>query len=86
MAMSLKDVREAKGVKQVAMASHLGVSRQTYASWERDPRLIRYHDAVSICAFLGCGLDEIFFGAEVRNTGIEGGGEDGEVPDVQGAG
>lgn len=30
---TLKEIRESKGIKQDAVADHLGVTRQTYASY-----------------------------------------------------
>ena len=35
MLRTLKEIREERGVKQLAVAEYLGIARQTYAAYER---------------------------------------------------
>ncbi len=63
--MTLKEIREARGVKQAAVADHLGVVRQTYATYEDNPRDMTIGQAQAVCAFLHCKLDDIFLSQEV---------------------
>lgn len=62
----LKEYRESKGVKQVAVAEHLGVSRQTYASYEEKPEVMSVQQAQAVCNFLGCEWSQIFLPQEVN--------------------
>ena len=59
--MTLKEIREARGVKQVAIAEHLGITRQTYASYEENPRSMTINQALAVCEFLHCEVSDIFF-------------------------
>ena len=54
---SIRELRESKGIKQVAVASYLGVSRQTYARYEADPERLTIAQARLLCEFLGCSFD-----------------------------
>ena len=56
----LKEYRESKGVKQVAIAAHLGVTRQTYAQYEESPENMSIKQAQAACDFLGCEMGDIF--------------------------
>lgn len=49
-----------EGVKQIAVAEHLGVTRQTYSSYEENQGSMSINQARSVCEFLGCSMDEIF--------------------------
>lgn len=62
---TLKEVREAKGVKQVAVAEHIGVSRQTYSRYEQNPEMLSVGQAKAICDFLGSDVRDIFFTSDV---------------------
>ena len=62
---SLKEVRESKGVKQVAVAEHIGVSRQTYSGYEKNPETLSVAQARAVCNFLGVDVHEIFFSSNV---------------------
>ena len=61
---SLKEAREAKGVKAVAVAQHLGITRQTYAKYESNPQEMSVTHAQAVCDFLGVPVSEIFFAPE----------------------
>jgi putative transcriptional regulator len=62
----LRDYREYKGISQARLAQHLGVNRATYAQYEREPERMSIAQAKSVCAFLGCTVDEIFLSANVN--------------------
>lgn len=63
---TLKEIREAQGIKQVAVAEHLGVSRQTYASYEANPRSMSVEQAQAVCRFMHCDMSEIFLNQQVK--------------------
>ncbi|MDY2722388.1 MAG: helix-turn-helix transcriptional regulator [Coriobacteriales bacterium] len=62
--LSLKDARKKRGITQVAVASALGISRQTYSKLEQDPALMKIEQAEKACDFMGYSPDEISFFAE----------------------
>lgn len=59
---TLKEAREERGIKQVAVANALKVSRQTYARYEENPHDMTVLQAEAVCKFIGCDIKEIFFG------------------------
>lgn len=63
---TLKEIRESRGVKQIAIAEHLGITRQTYASYEENPRSMSVGQALAVCEFLHCKLGDIFLLSEVN--------------------
>lgn len=63
---TLKEIRESRGVKQIAIAEHMGITRQTYASYEENPRSITIDQALAVCAFLHCKVSDIFLLSEVK--------------------
>ncbi len=65
---TLKEAREDRGVKQKAVASALGITRQTYAKYEEEPWKMPIFQGEAACAFLGYDKDEIFFGKLSSNT------------------
>ena len=56
----LKDMRIKRGVKQCAVAENLGVTRQTYREYEKNPQRLNMAQAQTICRFLHCRLSDIF--------------------------
>lgn len=56
----LKEYREKKGVKLIAVADHLGVTRQTYSNYEENQDAMSVGQARAVCDFLGCSVDDIF--------------------------
>lgn len=65
---SLKEVRESRGVKQLAVAAYLGVSRQTYASYENNPESMSVEQAKAVCDFLHVSVADIFFPSNVSDS------------------
>ena len=65
---SLKEVREQRGIKQLAVANAIGVTRQTYAKYEENPGKMPVSLAQAACAFIGCDIGQIFFGSTVSKT------------------
>lgn len=63
--MKLREYREKRGVKQIAVANHLGVTRQTYASYEANQDAMSIEQAKAVCDFLKVGMDEIFLSKDV---------------------
>ncbi len=63
---TLEQARKSRGIKQKAVADAIGVSRQTYATYERYPRTMRIEAARAACDFIGCDISEIFFGDNVK--------------------
>ena len=67
---TLREVRDERGVKQVAVANHLGVSRQTYAGYESHPESMSVEQAKAVCDFLHVSVADIFFAKDVSNVDI----------------
>lgn len=65
---TLKEAREKRGIKQNAVADALNITRQTYAKYEDNPRIMPIYQAEAACEFIGVELDEIFFSKEVSDT------------------
>ena len=65
---TLKQAREKRGIKQMAVADAIGVTRQTYAKYEENQLAMTVKQAVDACHFIGCDINEIFFGSEVSET------------------
>lgn len=64
--MQLKEAREAKGIKQAAVANALGVSRQTYSKYEQDQSSMTISQARAACKFIGVSMDDIFLAEKVN--------------------
>lgn len=58
---TLRQAREARGIKQEAVARALNVSRQTYSKYEKNPENMPVRLAHAACSFIGCDMREIFF-------------------------
>lgn len=65
---SLREARESRGIKQTAVANALSISRQTYAKYEKDPRIMPVFQAQAACDFIGVPMRDIFFGSNVSLT------------------
>lgn len=61
---TLKQARSDKGIKQVAVANAIGITRQTYAKYEKDPSLMTVAQAMAACSFIGVKMEDVFFGQE----------------------
>lgn len=68
--LTLKEAREARGIKQVAVADAIKVTRQTYAKYEENPRMMPVYQAEAACDFIGCNIVDIFFGSDVSKTNV----------------
>lgn len=64
---TLEQARKRRGITQRAVADAIGVSRQTYATYERYPRTMRIEAARAACDFIGCDISDIFFGDNVKS-------------------
>lgn len=65
---TLKEAREERGIKQYAVADAIGVTRQTYAKYELEPEIMTVSQAELACTYIGCDINEIFFGSGVSKT------------------
>lgn len=65
---TLKEAREARGIKQIAVANALKITRQTYAKYEENPRIMPVYQAEAACDFIGCDISQIFFGSKLSET------------------
>ena len=68
---SLREFRESRGVKQIAVANYVGVSRQTYARYEEHPESMNLKQAKLVCDFLGCDI-AFLLPNEVKKTDVRG--------------
>lgn len=59
---TLKDAREDSGYTQAEVANALDITRQTYARYEENPRVMPVYKAKAACEFIGCSIADIFFG------------------------
>ena len=69
--MTLKEWRERHGIKQVAVADHLGIARQTYAAYEANQADMSVDMAIKACEFMHAPFDLIFLPCEVSTTDIK---------------
>lgn len=63
--VTLKEAREAKGIKQIAVADALNISRQTYAKYEDKPELMPLGKAKAACFFIGVDINDVCFSADI---------------------
>lgn len=63
---TLREIREANGVKANAVANHLGVTRPTYKKYEDNPSIMSIAQAKAVCEFLHIPLDQIFLISKVN--------------------
>ena len=57
---TLREAREEKGIKQLAVASHLKIARQNYARYEDNPRDMPIYLVEGACDFIGYNPGEFF--------------------------
>lgn len=62
--VSLKQARLLSELSQRAVAEKIGVHRQTYIKWEKNPDAVPVKFAKELSAVFGKGVDEIFFDTE----------------------
>lgn len=58
----IKDLRLAKGVRQIDMAAYFHVSQSTIVGWESDGTYPPCRLMPEIAIYLGCTLDELYKG------------------------
>lgn len=58
----IKELRQAKGLRQVDMAAHFGVAQATVVKWERAGLYPPSRLLPEIAIYLGCTLDELYKG------------------------
>lgn len=66
--LTLKEARESRGIKQIAVADAINVTRQTYAKYEDEPQNMTILQAQAACDFIGVDISDIFFGSSVSST------------------
>ena len=66
--LTLKEARISQRRTVTEMAEYMGVSRQTYHAWEKQPSRVSVQQAKRMCGYLGYALDEIFFGDDVNES------------------
>lgn len=57
---TLKKMREAKGLSQMALAKELGVDQSSVCLWEKGKTFPRADVAIRLANLLGCSLDELY--------------------------
>ena len=62
MALTLKEMRESKGVMKGAVAKAIGVTYPTYKRYEENPKIMSVEKLNKACSFLGCHRSDIFLG------------------------
>lgn len=64
---TLREIREEKGYRQIDLAKQLGITKQTYSSYERITRIqISLYKVIEICNKLDVSLHEVIYRAEKR--------------------
>ncbi len=56
----IKELRQAKGLRQVDMAAHFGVAQATVVKWERAGLYPPSRLLPEIAIYLGCTLDDLY--------------------------
>ena len=57
---NIKKVCALKGIRQVEISEHMGVSQGTVSNWFKGTNSIDIENLAELCAFLGVSLDQIF--------------------------
>lgn len=57
---TIKRYREARGIKQIELAAHFGVSQPTVVRWEQEGVYPPGQVMSELAAFLGCTTDELY--------------------------
>ncbi len=63
---TLKEAREAKGIKLGFVAEQLGVTRQTYSKYEENQEEMSVSQAKAACEVLGYSIEDIFLPKKVN--------------------
>lgn len=65
---SIEEARSEIGLTQEYMASHMGITRQTYAALERNPEKMTIGQARRVCSLLGRQFEEVVFSKMFSET------------------
>lgn len=57
---NIKKVCALKGIRQVEISEHMGVSQGTVSNWFKGVNSIDIENLAELCSFLGVSLDQIF--------------------------
>lgn len=66
---NIKRYREARGIKQIELAAHLGVSQPTVVRWEQDGEYPPCQVMADLADFLGCTIDELYAADPEKEAG-----------------
>lgn len=58
----IKELRQAKGLRQVDMAAHFGVGQTAIVKWESEKTFPPCRLMPAIAEYLGCTLDDLYKG------------------------
>lgn len=56
----IKELREAKGVRQIDMAAHFHVVQSTIVSWESEKKFPPCRLMPAIAEYLGCKIEDLY--------------------------
>ena len=65
MMRRIKELRQAKGLRQIDMAAYFGVGQSTVVKWESDGQYPPTRLLPDIAIYLGCTIDELYDEKEV---------------------
>ena len=57
---NIKRICSLKGIRQVEIADHMGVSQGSVSNWIKGTNSIDIENLAELCAFLGVSLDQIY--------------------------
>ena len=57
---NIKKVCEMKGIKQIDIAKHMGISQGSISNWMKGINSIDIENLAKLCAFLGVSLNQIY--------------------------
>lgn len=57
---NIKKICSLKGIRQVEVAEHMGVSQGSVSNWIKGTNSIDIENLAKLCAFLGVSLDQIY--------------------------
>ena len=57
---NIKQICSLKGIRQVDIAKHMGVSEGTVSNWIKGTNKIDIESLAEVCSFLGVSLDQIY--------------------------
>lgn len=57
---NIKKICSLKGIRQVDISEHMGVSQGTVSNWFKGTNSIDIENLAELCSFLGVSLDQIF--------------------------